>query len=164
MPAGCHDVLLHYNMQSPRASTLLPCLPHGHTATPRVLSRRADLIEVIDVKVCSVGGSHERRKHVEATLRTLFCATPSGEWKMVVHHTRSGRGHHLIKGNKGKRSKTKRDICSLALARAEASASTPGIVVGDLNLTRQEVADALKSAAVHCESVGYWGGQGRFAE
>ena len=83
---------------------------------------------------------------------------------MVVHHTRSGRGHHLIKGNKGKRSKTKRDIFSLALARAAASASTLGIVVGDLNLTRLEVANALKSAAVHCESVGYWGGQGRFAE
>ena len=141
----------------------MPCLRCCSPATPRVLSRRHALIDVLEIRLCSVGGKHEHRKHVEAILRTSFCAMPAAEWKIVVHHTRSGQGNHAIKGKSGtKRTKVKQEIFVRALTRAAVSASTPGIVVGDLNLKIEQLREFLRGAVPHCQNIRFGGGQGRF--
>ena len=82
----------------------------------------------------------------------------------MVHHTRSGKGPHQIKGNAAKRRRSKQDIFTRALSRAAAIASRPGIVVGDLNLTKSEVDSALHGAAHERENIRHWGGEGRFEQ
>ena len=135
----------------------------SHWAVPRSVSLPGsyDLIDAVDIKVCSVGGQYWARKHVEATLRTISVASTHGEWKIVVRQTRSGKGPHQIKGSANKRKNTKRDIVSRALAHAAASAAMPAIVVGDLNFTKDEVDEALLGAEPDCENIRHWGGEGR---
>ena len=141
----------------------MPCPCCCSPATPRVVSRRHDLIDAVDIRICSVSSKYEHRKNVEAILRTSSDATPPVQWKIVVHHTRSGQRNNAIRGNTpGKRSKVKQEIFVHALTRAAVSASTPGIVVGDLNLKIKELCEALRDAVPHCQNVRFWGGQGRF--
>ena len=139
---------------------------------------------VTDAKVCSVGDSEnlKLRQCAVVSIRTGGASTPA-EWTVVVVHIRSGNTQRSKIPGSGKRAEHfKKDILNRVLLRsiADTSASTPGdavlrrlasyqytsasthgIVLGDLNLTKQAVEDFtrnFKCPAV--ESIGFVGGEG----
>ena len=60
--------------------------------------------------------------------------------------------------------RTKQAMSSRTLARAAASASTLGVVVRDLNLTKTDRDESLLGAVLHCETARHWGDPGRYFE
>ena len=140
---------------------------------------------VTDAKVCSVGDSEnlKLRQCAVVSIRTGGASTPA-EWTVVVVHIRSGNisQRSKIPGSGNRAVKFKKDILNRVLLRsiADTSASTPGdavlqrlasyqytrasthgIVLGDLNLTKEAVEDFtrnFKCPAV--ESIGFVGGEG----
>ena len=89
-------------------------------------------------------------------------STPGNQmWKVVVNHTRHGSalGAKVPAGKRGRRFKA--DVLENVITRATASASTPGIVLGDLNLTTEQVNDVAQTyRGGHVETIDVAGGTG----
>ena len=100
---------------------------------------------------------------VDIQLSTVSSASVPGQWRLCINHTRSGssKAAKVPSGERGVRFKKKILLC--ALDRVAASAPTPGIVVGDLNLTRQQVQEVSELAGPRAHSVRFIGGQGQTA-
>ena len=140
MPA-CHASL-------PYASLLWPCHASCHASLfchcqRRCVSRRKDLLTIERFQMLRVGEGKwlQDRKHIVAEMRA-----PSStfvQWNLCVNHTRVGKTEEskLPKGRGGTRAKKK--VLKAAFDSVAASASTPGLVVGDLNLKPDEVDEVI---------------------
>ena len=90
-------------------------------------------------------------------------STPGNQmWKLVVNHTRHGSAPAAkVPSGKKKGVKFKADVLENVITRATASASTPGIVLGDLNLTTEQVNDVAQTyRGGHVETIHVAGGTG----
>ena len=130
-----------------------------------MISRHPLLIEVGRALQCSVGNDSKlrMRRQVDASLSTAPGAPTPGRWRLCINHTRVGgtAESKAPTGAKGVRFKQK--VLRLSLDRVAASASTPGLVVGDLNLTRQQVQEVTDVAAPAAHNVRFHGGEGQAA-
>ena len=104
-----------------------------------------------DFSTCPVGGQHDYlrlRKHVQVSLKTVAGAPTPGKWTLVINHTRIGPASKL-NGTPLQVLRKKQRILESAIERSirGTGASTPGIVVGDLNLASAQVDTVQQSAA-----------------
>ena len=109
---------------------------------------------------CAAGdhGRLSARGQVDVQLATVSGASTPGQWRVCINHTRSGstKAAKVPSGKKGVQLKQK--VLRSAINRVVASAPTPGIVVGDLNLTRQQVQEVADFAGQEAHSVRFVGG------
>ena len=177
LPCSCHTRAMCFFFPCPCSRS------HAHRPCPRI-SRHRRRVTVADAKVCLVGQSENLRfrQYAVVSIRNGGASTPA-DWTVLVVHIRSGNTiRSKIPGSGIRAVKFKKDILNRALLRsiADASASTPGdvvlqrlasyqytrastrgIVLGDLNMTKEVVEDLtrnFKCPAV--ESIGIVGGEG----
>ena len=153
-----------YCHASCHASYYAPCRASCHLPVWSCISRHSHLIALSDAKQCKVS-HHEKfckRRQVDAILSTMPGASTPGtwQWRLCINHTRVG-GMEMSKaptGQKGVRFKQK--VLKFALNRVAASASTPGLVVGDLNLTKDQVQEVAVTAECLAANIRFHGGEG----
>ena len=131
--ASCHAV---FHASLPYASLLWPCHASCHASLfchcqRRCVSRRQDLLTIERVQML------QDRKHIFVEMRA-----PSStfvQWNLCVNLTRVGNTEEskLPRGSGGKK------VLKAAFDSVAASASTPGLVVGDLNLKPDEVDEVI---------------------
>ena len=129
------------------------------------IPRRNDLVAAENFCTCKVGLEHaylRSRTQVQVDLSTVAGAPTPGRWALVINHTRYGKASAL-RGKPLQVLRKKKTIleCSIENSARDAGASTPGIVVGDLNLAERQVQDVLDIAA--CRAFGNvrkFGGKG----
>ena len=114
--------------------------------------------------MCPVGTAHQyllERKQVQVYLQTVAGAPTPGQWKLVINHTRMGPAHKLNgTALQVLHKKQKILLCAIERSTRGVGASTPGIVVGDLNLAPAQVDSVLQDAADHRGNLRKFGGQG----
>ena len=128
------------------------------------IPRRNDLISAADFTTCPVDYKYpylRERKLVQVSLQTVAGAPTPGQRKLVINHTRIGPAHKLH-GSAIQVLRKKQTILRHAIGRSThgTGASTPGIVVGDLNLASAQVQSVLQDAAGDRGHVRMFGGQG----
>ena len=116
------------------------------------LARRHDPVTAQIMKTRSVGDTEKLRGcgEFERQLCTVAGVSTSGEWNLLMNQTRVGSavGSSVPKG-KQRAVKFEQDVLkrNMERARAGTSDSTLGLVVGDLNLTYDQVRYVLENAA-----------------
>ena len=126
------------------------------------ISRHPDLIEVSKATQCSVGSSAKfsKRRQVDVSLSTVSGASTPGHWRLCINHTRIGGTEESKAPTGAKGVRFKQKVLRFSLDRVAANASTPGLVVGDLNLTQQQVQELIDMAAPAADNVRFHGGEG----
>ena len=132
--------------------------------------RRQDLIALDgNIKVHAVNPSEERQRNfLEVRFKELTTAAGAStpcEWKVVVHHTRSGSKHsgmQIPRKTAEKRLRFKKSIFKAALdvAVKDHRRGVPGFVVGDLNIVVQHAREVLRSVPADKGNFDLVGGQG----